>query len=153
VNPIPHPELVLVDLFKDAVEIVVSVDRAPASDDIADAIEVLQAGQLIYAGRVTQCQELVSALAAKKLLPARSLTCGDLELVKSLTVSGVGIGLLPWRVAAYGQEGKIRRLHPSLPRVSDTISLAYRADLHRTRAAMRLKDALVAHGKKLNRTT
>ena len=88
--------------------------------------------------------------AANSLVPTRLLSCGDLELVKSLALEGIGVALLPRRVAAYGQEGKLVRLHPALPHFPDIICLVYRADLHRTRAAVRLKDALVAHGKKLD---
>jgi len=68
-------------------------------------------------------------------------------------LAGVGVALLPRRVAAYGQKGKLRRLHPSMPFFPDTIFLAFRADMHRTRAATRLKDALVAHGKRLGAET
>jgi len=53
-------------------------------------------------------------------------------------------------VATYEQEGRLVRLHPDLPFIPDVICLLYRADMHRTRAAMRLKDALVAHGKRLS---
>ena len=48
-------------------------------------------------------------------MPTRRLSCGDLELVKSLALEGVGAALLPRRVAAYGQEGRLVRLHPELP--------------------------------------
>jgi DNA-binding transcriptional LysR family regulator len=79
--------------------------------------------------------------------------CGDLELVKSLVLAGIGPALLPRRVAAYGHEGKIVRLHPRLPFIPDTICLLYRADMHRTKAALRVKDALVDYGKKLDART
>ncbi len=60
------------------------------------------------------------------------------------------MGLLPRRVAAYGQPGRLKRLHPSLPFIPDTIQLLYRNDLHRTQAAMTLKKALSAYGKSLD---
>ena len=171
VNPLPHPELVLVELFKDAVDLFVAVSppapasgRAaslerrgsaressapPASATLEEAHARLRAGPLVHAGRVAQSQELINRLAADGLVPTRLLSCGDLELVKSLALAGLGVALLPRRVAAYGQRGKLRRLHPSLPFIPDTIFLAYRADMHKTRAAMRLKDALLAHGRSL----
>ena len=111
---------------------------------------MLRAGPLVLAGRVGQCQTLVHRLAEDGLMPLRTLSCGDFELVKSLTIAGVGVGMLPRRVAAYGSYGKLIRLHPDLPSFPDVITLAYHADMHRTRAAMRLKDALVAHGKDLD---
>lgn len=176
VNPHPHPDLVIVELFHDAMDVVVAEDAPPPSRpltslippstdgpprervswaDSADPAFVaakhrLLAGPLIYAGRVTQCQELCDLLAAANLLPMRKLVVGDLELVKSLALAGIGPALLPRRVAAYGHEGKLVRLHPSLPFFPDTISLLYRADMHRTKAAMRVKDELVAYGRKLD---
>ncbi len=149
VNPLPHPDLVMVELFKDAVDIFIAPSRAPATEDLAAAGEILRKGPLIHAGRVTQCQDLIARLAAESMLPLRMLSCGDLELVKSLTLEGLGVGLLPRRVAAYGHPGELRRLHPSLPFIPDTIQLLYRTDMHRTRAALTLKKALVDHGKSL----
>lgn len=153
VNALPHPDLVQLDLFKDAVDIFIEAGRAPPEGEGAGNLEAakerLQKGPLIHAGRVTQCRDLIDRLAADGLLPMKMLSCGDLELVKSLALHGLGVALLPRRVAAYGQEGRLRRLHPSLPFIPDTIHLLYRADLHRTRAALRVKNALLAYGRSL----
>lgn len=152
VNSPPHPDLVLVELFHDAMDILVAASELPgdAALDLEAAHARLRAGPLVYAGRVSQCDELIGRLAALGLLPTRMLSCGDLELVKSLTLEGIGVSLLPRRVAAYGQRGKLRRLHPTLPFIPDTIYLLYHVDLHRTRAALRLKDAMIAHGRGLD---
>ena len=64
--------------------------------------------------------------------------------------AGIGPAILPRRVGAYGHERRLVRLHPSLPFMPDTICLVYRADMHRTRAAMRTKDELVAFGRSLD---
>ena len=90
-----------------------------------------------------------ASMGLAALTPTRLLSCGDLELTKSLALAGVGVALLPRRVAAYGQRGKRGRLGADMPFVEDTISLLYRGDIHRTKAAFRLKDALIAHGKTL----
>jgi molybdate transport repressor ModE-like protein len=153
VNPRPHPELVLVELFKDAVDVFVAaseLEGATTGATIDQARARLQAGPLLFAGRVDQCRELIDLLAADSLLPTRMLSCGDLELVKSLALAGVGVALLPRRVAAYGGPGRLVRVHPDLPCIPDVISLVYRADLHRTRASMRLKDAIVAYGRRID---
>lgn len=178
VNPHPHPDLVMVELFHDAMDVLVAEDAPPPSRpltsfvadatngepaegeriswvDSADPSFVaakhrLLAGPLIYAGRVSQCRELCDQLAAAGLLTTRKLIVGDLELVKSLALAGIGPALLPRRVAAYGHEGKLVRLHPKLPFIPDTICLLYRADMHRTKAAMRVKDDIVAYGRKLD---
>ncbi len=150
VNPRPHPELVIVELFRDAVDVFVAAPENGARPTVDEARARLRAGPLIFAGRVDQCRELIDLLAADSLLPTRMLSCGDLELVKSLALAGIGVALLPRRVAAYGQEGRLMRLHPELPVIPDVIALVYRSDVHRTRAAMRLKDALVAYGRALD---
>jgi DNA-binding transcriptional LysR family regulator len=152
VNPRPHPDLVLVQLFHDAVDVVVAASTLPGGRALErdEAHARLREGPLVFAGRVGQATELISRLAAESLLPTRRLSCGDLELVKSLALEGVGVALLPRRVAAYGQKGKLVRLHPELPFIPDIISLVYHADLHRTRASLRLKDALIEHGKAMD---
>ncbi len=152
VNPRPHADLVLVPLFHDAVDVVVAASTLPGGRALSreEAYTRLREGPLVFAGRVGQATELLGRLAAESLLPTRRLSCGDLELVKSLALEGVGVALLPRRVAAYGQRGRLVRLHPELPSIPDIISLVYHADLHRTRAALRLKDALVEHGRAMD---
>ena len=49
-------------------------------------------------------------------------------------------------------EGALRLVDPDLPVEIDTAYLAFRADLQRTRAANRLKEALIARGRALHRS-
>ena len=166
VNPHPHPDLVIVELFDDAVDLFVATDAPPPSylvplserialleenddEELMAAKQRIRRGPLVLAGRLNQSRDLVDRIAAAGLMPTRTLSCGDLELVKSLALAGVGVALLPRRVAAYGHEGKLRRLHPTFPSFPDVIALVYRADMHKTKAAIRLKDALVTYGKSL----
>src|SRR5262249_43625283 len=123
VNPRPHPELVLVELFHDAVDVFIAASTLDEGRALSlEAAEArLPAGPPTYPGRVGQCQELIDRLAARSLLPTRMLPCGDFELAKSLALEGVGVALLPRRVAAYGQKGKLVRLHPDLPNIPDII--------------------------------
>jgi DNA-binding transcriptional LysR family regulator len=147
VNPIPHEELVMVKLFSDTFDVFVSAEEPDRT--LADAHERLRKGPLIHAGRVKESGELINRFAAEGLMPTSELSCGDFELVKSLALAGLGVALLPRRVAAYNQEGKLKRLHPELPVYPDSIYLIWRSDLLRTRAALKVKDLLVAHGRKL----
>lgn len=144
VNPRPHPDLVMVPLFADAVDFFVRATTSTpgATPELSAALELLRAGPLIFAGRVQQCSELLEQLAERGAVPSRLLSCGDFELVKSLALAGVGVAILPRRIAAYGHEGALRRLHPELPSFPDEIVLVYRADLPKTRAAAFLKDAI-----------
>jgi DNA-binding transcriptional LysR family regulator len=158
VNPHPHASLVITELFDDAMDLFVEASIVPknnaddAETSFQHAVEMVKRGPLIFAGRITQCQDLIDRLGVQHMLPLRRLSCGDLELVKSLGLAGVGVCMLPRRVAAYGHEGKLVRLHPALPFFSDIICLVYRADRHRTRGGAFLKDALVTYGRKLRNT-
>ncbi len=150
VNPEPHPDLVQMKLFRDAVDLFVLADGAPEAGDLEAAKERLRRGPLVFAGRIVQSQQIIDGLAAMDALPPRLLPCGDLELVKSLALAGLGVAVLPRRVARYLQERRLRRLHPELPFIADEIHLLFRGDAHRTRAFMITKDAIVAHGRALD---
>ncbi|HYV65391.1 MAG TPA: LysR family transcriptional regulator [Myxococcales bacterium] len=150
VNPEPHPDLVQMKLFRDAVDLFVLADGAPRAGDLEAAKERLRRGPLVFAGRIVQSQQIIDQLAAMDALPPRLLSSGDLEMVKSFALAGLGVAIIPRRVARYLQDGKLRRLHPALPFVSDEIHLLFRGDAHRTRAFVITKDAIVAHGRALD---
>lgn len=139
VNTLPHADLVIVPAFEDRIEIVSLEDPAA---DLDEAHARLVHGPLIHADRPVFAQ-IVERLAARGAVSDARLVCGDLELVKSLALGGVGPAILPRRVAAYGHPGRLRCVHPELPSFADTIHLVWRADLLRTRAARTLKDALL----------
>lgn len=150
VNPEPHPDLVQMKLFRDAVDLFVLGESAPASGALEAAKERLRNGPLVFAGRILQSQQMIDMLAAMDCLPSRLLPCGDLELVKSFALAGLGVAVLPRRVARYCQEDRLRRLHPALPFIPDEIHLLFRGDAHRTRAFVITKDAILAHGRALD---
>jgi len=150
VNPEPHPDLVQLKLFRDAVDLFVLAESAPQMGDLEAAKERLRRGPLVFAGRVLQSQQIIDQLARMDALPSRLLPCGDFELVKSLALAGLGVAVLPRRVARYCQDGQLRRLHPALPFIADEIHLLFRGDAHRTRAFMITKDAIVEHGRALD---
>ncbi|MGZ6125300.1 MAG: LysR family transcriptional regulator [Myxococcales bacterium] len=150
VNPEPHPDLVQIKLFRDAVDLFVLAETAPKAEDLEAAKERLRRGPLVFAGRILQSQQIIDELAAMNALPSRLLPCGDLELVKSFALAGLGVAVLPRRVARYWQDRRLRRLHPALPFIADEIHLLFRGDAHRTRAFLITKDAIVAHGRALD---
>lgn len=145
-HPVSHPDLVLVDLFRDEVALMAR-DRPPSG--WAQAVAALRRRPLIFVPHVPQAMEIVDLLAARGMLPERRLEIGDVQLVLELALAGVGAGILPRRVAAHAGPGRLAPLHARLPTVADTIRLIYRADMHRTRAATLLKDAIAAHGRSL----
>lgn len=148
VNPVPHPDLVLLRLFYDATEVFIAASGSETPDITWEtAVSRLRAGPLVHVAYMSQAQALCERLAAMQLLPTRQLRCGDLELAKNLALAGVGVAILPRRVAT--ATGRLHGLHPTLPCMPDVVYLAHRVDWHRTRAAMCLKDALIAHGRRL----
>jgi DNA-binding transcriptional LysR family regulator len=147
VNPLPHDELVLVEAFRDAVAVVGRADRLASGPDATLAL--LREGPLVFASRVEQCRQIVDALGGLGVLPQRLIETGDLELTKSLILAGVGVGILPRRVAAYGRDGALVVLDDALPQIADRIVMCWRADSPRTVAWTRTKDALLEHARKL----
>lgn len=145
VAPPPHDELVMLDAFADAVAVVGRRDLVGLGGP-ERAHELLRRGPLVHAPRVDQCRRIVETLGGMDLLPSRVVATGDLELTKSLVLAGVGVGILPRRVADYGRPGELVVLDPSLPQIPDRIVLCWRSDAHRTAAWMRAKNALVEHG-------
>lgn len=146
-HPLSHPDLVLVELFRDHVELVVRRDDVAPS--WAAASERLARGPIVYAPHVPQSREILDLLAARGLVPARRVEATDLGVVKELALAGVGIAILPRRVAAHRTDGALAALHDGLPGIPDMIRLCYRVDLHRRRAANLVKTALVDHGRSL----
>lgn len=149
VAPVPHDDLVMVEAFRDAVAVVGRRDGLAAPADRATAEKRLKENPLVYAARVHQCNQIVDELSGEGLEPQRRLTTGDLELTKSLVLAGVGLGVLPRRVAAYGHQDELAVLHPSLPSVPDRVQLCFRADSHRTAAWRRTKGALLEHSNRI----
>ncbi|HEX2278382.1 MAG TPA: LysR substrate-binding domain-containing protein [Candidatus Tectomicrobia bacterium] len=72
-------------------------------------------------------------------------------MAKSLAVAGVGVTILPRRVATSDRQQRLVRLHHALPCMHGVVYLAYRAGVRCTPAALRLKDALLAPGRRLGR--
>jgi DNA-binding transcriptional LysR family regulator len=139
VNPEPHPECVIVPLFEDHVELLVLTKQL--NEDVS-------ALPLLYVPVLTQTQWVLSRLPSS---PRRHLTCSSMELVKSLVVDGAGVGILPRRVAEHGLSPSTLSPVPGTPRFEDRVALVRRVDMHETRAARVLLDALRDRGKALKR--
>lgn len=148
VNPQAHDELVMQPAFDDAVAVVARRDRLRPGDR-EHAHAVLRSGPLVYAGRVDQCRQIVDRLSELDLLPQRTISTGDLELTKSLVLAGVGVGILPRRVADYGHPGALVVVDPELPQIADRIALCWREDAHRTAAWERTRSGLLEHADRI----
>ncbi len=149
VNPSAHPDAVIVPLFTDRVALIASAALRATRE--GDPLALLDEMPLVYVPVLSQVQWILAKLPETKT-PRRHLTCSSMELVKSLVIDGAGVGILPRRVAAHGlAPGTLVDLAPAAPGFDDAIALVRRVDLHETRAARLLLDALKAHGKALDR--
>ena len=80
--------------------------------------------------------------------PPHQPTCSSMELVKNLVLDGVGVGVLPYRVAAHGvSAGRLLQLGDELPGFDDTITLVRRYDLPMTAGSRTLIDSLLEHAR------
>jgi DNA-binding transcriptional LysR family regulator len=155
VNPSPHPDCVIVPMFTDRVGLIAS---AALRDSVAsEPLALLDRVPLVYVPVLSQVQWILARLPSVRHdgtdAVRRHLTCSSMELVKSLVIDGAGVGILPRRVAAHGlPAGTLVDLAPEAPAFDDRIALVRRVDLHETRAARLLLDALKAHGRALERS-
>ena len=143
VNPGKHPDTVVAPLFEDSVELF----HCLPPDRVADPAAALASIPLIYVPELTQSQEILRQLSRRHIAPARPLPCSSLELVKSLVLDRVGVGILPRRVAQHRTARKLRSLSPPLPLYRDHVALVRRYDVPRTAAIRAVIDELLAHGK------
>lgn len=141
VNASRHPDLVVVPMFDDSVELVHCV-AARRRDDPARVLGELP---LIYVPELTQSQQILVQLQRRRLAVPRLLPCSSLELVKSLVLDEVGVGILPRRVAEHGTRRRLYTLSPPLPLYRDRIALVRRFDVTTTAAIRVVIDRLSAH--------
>jgi DNA-binding transcriptional LysR family regulator len=153
VNPVEHPDLVLIELFEDTTELFVSSAWKQEGTTLAQAKAQLRRGPLIFVDSIEQSRDdgILRQIEADGISTIDELRCGTLELVRRLVEEGVGVGILPRRVARLGKPGRIVPLHRRMPIVLDRIHLAFRADLHRTKGALLLKEALRKRGRELRK--
>ncbi len=143
VNPRQHPDLVIVPVFEDSVELFHCLPGRRAGDPAT----LLATLPLIYVPDLMQSQDILVQLPKRKITPARLLPCSSLELVKSLVLDEVGIGVLPRRVAQHGTRKRLHSLSPPLPLYRDNIALVRRYDVPLTAAIRVVIEQLSAHCK------
>ena len=141
VNPRQQPDLIIVPVFEDSVELFHCLPSRRADDPLA----IVASMPLIYVAELTQSQEILVQLQKRRVAAAQLITCSSLELVKSLVIDEVGVGVLPRRVAEHGVRKRLRSLSPPLPRYRDRIALVRRYDVPPTAAIRVVVDELSAH--------
>ena len=90
---------------------------------------------------------MLDQLQRRRLIAPRLLSCSSLELVKSLVIDEVGVGILPRRVAQHATRKKLHSLSPPLPSYRDRVALVRRYDVAPTAAIRVVTEQLAAHCK------
>ena len=140
VNTEPHDDLVIVDAFTDRIAL---FGRAPLP---LEALRTSAPTQMLAYPDRPPFTWLVGKLEALGVHFGRTIPCGDLGLTRAFGDT-VDYLLLPARVAQ--GHADLVLVDPALPFHDDAIHLVYRADLHRTRAAQKLRTALLEHARSL----
>ncbi len=118
VNPIRHPDLVIVSMAKDEV-CFWKIESAPLDILICDPYLI-------------QSQYLMKKLGKKRAI-SKTLHSTSLELVRAFALEGLGTAILPTRVAKQGGD-ELKRCK-DFPTYIDEICFVYRKDLYRSAAS------------------
>ena len=125
INPVQHPDLVIVPLAKDRV----GFWKHPA---------LKSSETLIMDPELFQSQDLIKRLKRSETLKfSRRMTSSSLEVIRSLVEAQMGVGILPERVAL-ASSTKLLKI-PKAPTYEDSLCLIYRAHQSRNRAFNELK--------------
>lgn len=126
VNPKRHPELVLRKLCTDFI----GFWKSPS---------LLQHQTLIYDPNLQQAQYLIKKIRKQGSAFSKFIESSNLEVISSLAKAGLGVGILPERVA---KPQGLKSLSPDFPVFQDELYLAYRADLQTTVASRAIISAI-----------
>lgn len=125
VNPVRHPDLVLKKMGEDRV----MFWRAKGSAAVP---------KRIFADRsLMQIQEILGKTHAKEFGDWKLINSNSLELIRTLTLAGQGVGILPERVAK-ADGADLVPYDSKLPIFEDKIFVAYRKDVLSNRAGREL---------------
>ncbi|MFM8314936.1 MAG: LysR family transcriptional regulator [Deltaproteobacteria bacterium] len=128
VNALPHPDLILKQLWEDTVTLWSSKKISPLQD--------VESGRavLICDPELIQTDSVLKQIKKSEFKFLRILTSSNLEVIASLVNSGAGVGILPTRVAR--NESLNLNLKPikNSPEFLDRHSLIFRADAQKSKA-------------------
>jgi DNA-binding transcriptional LysR family regulator len=127
VNPVRHPDLVLKKLGDDRVLIWRS----------RHAAENVLPKRIFADINLAQVQDILGKAHAKEFRDWSLINTNSLELIRTLTLSGQGIGILPERVAK-ADGADLVPYDSRLPIFEDKIFVAYRKDVLNNRAGREL---------------
>lgn len=113
VNPVSHPDLVIIPMFQDEVTLWKSKSTNIGS-------------RLIYDPQLSQTQWLLKKLGKKSLQFEQKIESSNLEVIADLVRGGVGVGILPERVARSSDTVDVVRAFTDAPTYKDEICLVFK---------------------------
>ncbi len=137
VNPVRHPDLVIKELCNDEVSFWIS--KKINSHQKFDFKKMV----LICDPNLIQTQKLILSLEKKKIYFRRIIKTTDLEVVADLVNAGLGVGILPKRVATRASGYNLQILNDQLPSFHDRICLVYRQDAQKTTASQIIISSII----------
>ena len=136
VNPVRHPDLVIKELCTD--DVLFWTAKKPSSTQNLDP----KTSVLVCDLNLVQVQKLLADLNRTKRGFKRVIQSTNLEVITDLTASGVGVGILPKRVATKSAHQNVRPLSDPMPIFKDRICLVYRADAQKTKGSEKIIAAI-----------
>jgi DNA-binding transcriptional LysR family regulator len=133
INPIRHPDLVLTELGLDEVTFYVSPKCTPERKKI-----------LLCDLDLTQTVELMKKASTAGQSFDRILESTSLEWISEACAQGLGVALLPGRVATRDPSKKLAPLSAKAPVYKDKLFLAYRADHLKSLASKKVIHEIVS---------
>ena len=128
VNPARHPDLVLRKLGEDQV----GFWKKKGARDVPKILFMNQ--------NLNQSQTLVKKLGTKKFGDWKHVQSDSLELIRTLVSRGLGVGILPKRIAV-AESDLLVPYNPSFPTFTDEIYLVYRKEVLKSQAGQALLQA------------
>lgn len=135
VNPIRHPDLVILKLCQDEFTFWVS-DGQRSIQNIRSKHAVL-----LCEPDLAQSQTLLKQCKQAGVQAERIMTINSLEVIANLTASGCGIGILPTRVVKAMYPDKLKRVAKA-PVYKDEVCLIYRNENRNVRSIQAMAAAI-----------
>lgn len=132
INPVRHPDLVLTELGSDEVSFYVSPKCTTERKKI-----------LICDLDLNQSQELIKKVSKSVFEFERIIESKSLEWICKACADGLGVALLPRRVATREPSKNLKLLSSKAPTYKDKLFLAYRADHLKSPASKKIVHKIV----------
>lgn len=124
INPVKHPDLVITKLGDDEVSFWISTKVSKDRKNV-----------LFYDPELTQSQTILREAEKQGIVFKRFIESSNLEWIRACAGSGLGVAILPGRVATHDPHSPLKKLGDKTPAFRDSLCLVYRADRLKSPAA------------------